>query len=283
MAAISKQHWRDKAVNQSAVVSDLWDVFQAWAGHFTHWILFFCMIENIISMLPDMTIAGWITNTVLGVQVIALDIGGLSLATLAKYAKEQGHEEEAKQAGRTSKFLIVMMMVTLVLVGAGVIYPIVKPYTDDAEKVLILVRILMTVWYGHILHALRSANNNNNTLNVEPTPPPITVAPEPIDYQELARQLLPALRNDLQALLPPARNNDETIVETDIVQMQEIEAAKTGVRVSKVVSQKPKQTAKQKALQILAKHPDIDPVALSKKLSISEQYARKLLAEQKGN
>jgi hypothetical protein len=278
MAAISNgQHWRDRAIAQSAGVSDLWDVFQAWAGHFTHWILFFCMIENIISMLPDMAIAAWVTNTVLGVQVIALDIGGLSLATLAKYAKEQGHKEEAKQAGRTSKFLIVMMMVTLVLVGAGVIYPIVKPYTDDAEKVLILVRILMTVWYGHILHALRSVGHN--TLNVEPAQPPVVVAPEPIDYQELARQLLPALREDLQALLPPGRNNDETVLETNVVQMQEIEAAKTGVRVSRSGATKPKQTAKQKALQIIAKQPDIDPVTLSKKLSVSEQYARKIIAE----
>jgi hypothetical protein len=180
----------------------------------------------------------------------------------------------------TSKFLIVMMMVTLVLVGAGVIYPFVKPYTDDAEKVLILVRILMTVWYGHILHALRSTNHN--PLNVEPAQP-VVVAPEPIDYEELARQLLPALRTDLQALLPVVRNRSETIVETDVIQMQEIEATKTGVHVSRSGATKPKQTAKQKALQILAKHPDIDSVELARKATITQQYARKIIAEQKGN
>jgi hypothetical protein len=282
MAAISNgQHWRDRAIAQSAGVSDLWDVFQAWAGHFTHWILFFCMIENIISMLPDMAIAAWVTNTVLGVQVIALDIGGLSLATLAKYAKEQGHKEEAKQAGRTSKFLIVMMMVTLVLVGAGVIYPIVKPYTDDAEKVLILVRILMTVWYGHILHALRSVGHN--TLNVEPAQPPITVAPEPIDYQELARQLLPALRNDLQALLPLARENDAPIIEIEAQQFNEIEATTSATKQRVRVARSGAPTARQTALKILARTPDIDATTLARKADCTASYARKIIAEQKGN
>ncbi|HEY1353623.1 MAG TPA: hypothetical protein VGF67_28780 [Ktedonobacteraceae bacterium] len=95
------------------------------------------MIINIIEMLPGVSIAGWILNLVLGMQIVMLDVGGMSLSSIAAYARERGAVAEAKKATLASRFLIGLTITTLLLVAAGVLFPILKPYADMAEKGLI--------------------------------------------------------------------------------------------------------------------------------------------------
>jgi len=90
---------------------------------------------------------------------------------MAAHAREQGDEAAAKKAGTTSRFLIGLMIVTLLLVAVGVLFPAVKQYTDMAEKGLILMRVVMTVIYGHVLHALRSSHRQAVLV-------PATLAPQ---------------------------------------------------------------------------------------------------------
>jgi hypothetical protein len=152
-------NWKDAALAKAEAITDAWEVVKAYAGRAAEWVLFVCMIVNIIEMLPGVLVAQWVLNLVLGVQVVMLDIGGMSLSSMALHAKERGDEAAAKSAGITSKFLIGLMIVTLLLVAAGVLFPSVKPTTDLAEKGLILVRVIMTVVYGHVLHTLRSSSH----------------------------------------------------------------------------------------------------------------------------
>lgn len=196
-------HWKDAALAKAEAITDAWEVSKAYAGRAAEWVLFLCMIVNIIEMLPGVHMAGWLVNSVLSVQVVMLDIGGMSLASMATHAKEQGDGAAAKKAGSTSLFLIVLMIVTLLLVSVGVLFPAMKQYTDMGEKGLILVRVVMTVIYGHVLHSLRSSNRH-------PVPVPATPAPQP------AVPAVSELENIIKAILVPMLEQYRTDVTSEV-------------------------------------------------------------------
>jgi hypothetical protein len=129
-----KPSWKEAALEKAEGITDAWEVIKAYLGRAAEWVLFLCMVINIIEMLPGITLPGWVLNLVLGVQVVMLDIGGISLASMASYTRERGAVAEAKKATITSRFLIGLMIVTLLLAAAGVLFSTIKPYTDMAEK-----------------------------------------------------------------------------------------------------------------------------------------------------
>ncbi|QBD75157.1 hypothetical protein EPA93_03765 [Ktedonosporobacter rubrisoli] len=180
-----RESWKTIALARAEIITDLWEVAKAYAGRAAEWVLFLCMVVNIVEMLPGVNIAGWILNTVLGVQVVMLDIGGMSLGTMASHIREQGNAEAAKKADVTSKFLIGLMVVTLLLVSIGMLFPAIKLYTDMGEKGLILVRVVMTVIYGHVIHSLRSTSK---TQPVPATPP--AAVPDSAELEAIIRGIL---------------------------------------------------------------------------------------------
>src|SRR5215472_7174915 len=170
-----KPHWKDAALAKAEAITDAWEVVKAYAGRAAKWVLFVCMIINIVEMLPEVNLSTSITNAVLGVQVVMLDIGGLSLSTMSAHARLMGDEKAAKRAGTTSAFLIGLMIVTLLLVSIGLLFPTAKSFTDLAEKGLILIRVVMTVIYSHVIHSLRSTNLQTSVPSVQqPEVPTIT-------------------------------------------------------------------------------------------------------------
>jgi hypothetical protein len=183
-------NWKDAALAKAEAITDAWEVVKAYAGRAAEWVLFVCMIINIVEMLPEVSLPTSVTNAVLGVQVVMLDIGGLSLSTMSAHARLMGDLKAAKRAGTTSAFLIGLMIVTLLLVSIGLLFPTVKPYTDLAEKGLILIRVVMTVVYSHVIHSLRSTNIR--------VPPPIVPQPAVPTVTELepliASILVPILK-----------------------------------------------------------------------------------------
>jgi|SRR5450755_1104594 hypothetical protein len=127
MAAISNQpqgqSWRDTAIERSEGITDAWEVTKTYAGRLAEWILFLCMIANIIEMLPGVALAAWLTNTIMGVQVVMLDVGGFSLASMGDQARENGDERAANKARATGYLLIAIMIITLLLVSVGILWP----------------------------------------------------------------------------------------------------------------------------------------------------------------
>lgn len=148
--------WRDEALVKSEAITDAWEVTKTYAGRLAEWILFLCMVANIIEILPGVSLSGWLTNTILGVQAVTLDIAGFGLASMAQQALASGETEAARKAKHTAYWLIALMMVTVLSVSIGTLWPTAKPSTDMADKVLILIRVAATVWYGHVLHDLRA-------------------------------------------------------------------------------------------------------------------------------
>ncbi len=147
--------WREAALAKSEIISDAWEVTKTYAGRIAEWILFLCMVMNILEIL--VTLPTTLSNIVLGRQVVMLDVGGFSLATMGEQAREQGDERAAHKASVTGYFLIGVTIVTLLLVTVGLLWSSAKYYTDQAEKGLILVRVVMTVIYAHVIHSLRQA------------------------------------------------------------------------------------------------------------------------------
>jgi hypothetical protein len=149
--------WRETALAKSEIITDAWEVTKTYAGRLAEWVLFGCMVMDIIEILPGVTLWPSVSNTVLGTQVVMLDVGGFSLASMGDQARQQGDERAARRASLTGAFLIGIMILTLLLVSIGLLWPFARTYTNMAEKGLILVRVMMTVIYGHVIHSLRRA------------------------------------------------------------------------------------------------------------------------------
>ena len=151
----SAASWKETALAKSEMITDAWEVTKTYAGRIAEWVLFGCMIMNIIEILPGVTLWPAISNIVLGTQVVMLDVGGFSLASMGDHARQQGDARTARKASVTGGFLIGIMILTLLLVSIGLLWPSTRTYTNMAEKGLILVRVIMTVIYGHVIHSLR--------------------------------------------------------------------------------------------------------------------------------
>lgn len=188
MAAITNQNTRKQLAMQRAEgLTDIWDVFKAWMGRAAEIVLTICMFAQLIGMLPGVAYPGWANNTILGIQIIMLDFGAFALAPLAEQARNMGQEQAAKQAEDMAKFLIRLVIFTIVLITIGqlsvvtgkVVGPIIKTVVGYAEPVLILVRVGFVVKYIHVIHSLRSST----TLDIEPTHYPT----QPIQNEKVAQ------------------------------------------------------------------------------------------------
>ena len=92
----TQPHWKEAALAKSEGISDAWDVTKVYAGRLAEWVLFGCMITNIVEVV--MTVPPVVANAVLAVQAVTLDIAGFGLASMASEARRQGNAQAAKQA-----------------------------------------------------------------------------------------------------------------------------------------------------------------------------------------
>ncbi|GCE18976.1 hypothetical protein [Dictyobacter kobayashii] len=161
MSAQTKHHWKHAAIEKSGLLSDLWDIFISYGGRAAGWILFGCMVCNILQIIPNVTIPQLLINIVMGTQIITLDIAGFGLNTIAKHVLKSTQDTEARKtaesAKKLAKCLIGLMILTVGLITVGYLYPPAKQATDIIDKVLILARIVLIVIYMHTMHDLRQA------------------------------------------------------------------------------------------------------------------------------
>ena len=150
-----QQHWPERAMEQAEAISDAWEVAMTYAGHLAKWVLFGCLVANLVEVV--VTVPDGFGGAVLIVQAITLDIAGFGLATMGAQARRQGNRQAARTAGVMGWTLISIMLLTVGLVTLAVLRPETKSFVHAAEDVLILVRVLATVLYGHVIHSLREA------------------------------------------------------------------------------------------------------------------------------
>jgi hypothetical protein len=177
MAAISNQStaWKQAAMQRAEKLTDYWDIVKAWAGRSAEIILTVCMFVSLVGMLPGVHYWSWVSNAVLAVQMIMLDFGGFALHTLAEHARDSGQDEAARKAERMADFLIGLVIVTLAIITVGQLAALAGPFAGlvsnvvkYAEPVLILVRVVSSVKYIHVIHSLRGSTQ----LAIQPTQVP---------------------------------------------------------------------------------------------------------------
>lgn len=155
-------HWRDRAINASEGISDAFEVLKTYGARLADWILFFCLIGDILEIFPlPEPFATTFGNVVLGSQVITLDIAGFGLASMGDHAERRGDRKSARKARVMGWVLIGIMIGTVGLVTTAILIPQTKDIVDGINKGLMLVRVGVTVIYGKIVHQLRSASNGH--------------------------------------------------------------------------------------------------------------------------
>jgi peptidoglycan hydrolase CwlO-like protein len=151
----TQPHWRDRAIERSEIVSDALEVAKAWGAHAAEWILFGCLIANLLELFPFFP--DRLATAVMIVQSITLDVAGFGLTSMGSSARRRGDSRAANTASVMGWTLIALMVVTVTLVSLPKLIPTTADIVHWAEIALILVRIIVTVFYSHIVHALRQS------------------------------------------------------------------------------------------------------------------------------
>ena len=144
--------WKHTAIERSKVITEAWAVAIAYAGRAAQIVLFICLIFNLLEVFSILPF--WFANGVLIAQSIILDVAGFGLTTMGKHAQQKGNEGAARKAGLMGWTLIGLMIVTVTLVTLPLLFPETKDAVSWIDKVLILARVVITVFYGHIVHSL---------------------------------------------------------------------------------------------------------------------------------
>lgn len=283
MVALVQPHWRDRAITASEKITDGWEVAKSYAARIAEPVLFLCMVANIVEMLPGVTVWPWFSAMVLGVQAVSLDVAGFGLNTMADHARRAGNEQAANKAERTGWLLIGIMIATLLAVATGMLFPQVAPILVYVEKTLILVRVALTVWYGHVIHGLRSSHNQTATApapaQATPVQPPIDLQPLHDKIAQLEEQLATLLATKPSEIVdneptpqpteeqPVNIGNDDANSDDKTVTLVDREPTKTQARGEGV----------KRARAILKRHPNITATDLAKRANISRSYASQLI------
>lgn len=141
----SQAHWRDRAITASESVSDGFEVVKAWGARIAEWVLFFCLLANILQMFK-LGFPEWFGTAVLAIQAITLDIAGFGLTSMGKHARARGDEKAAKTAARTGWTLITLMVFTVSLIAMSHLFPKTQGFVAQADNVMILARLVVSVF-----------------------------------------------------------------------------------------------------------------------------------------
>src|SRR5215472_4060853 len=155
MQKTANKNWKRDAMEKAMVISDAFEVFKAWLAHIANWVLFICLIGNILQTV--VSLGSEIAGTVLCIQCVMLDIAGASLYTMAQHAKSQSNEKGARLAMIMSIILLVIMTVTALNSTLNSIFPELSALVQDINYGLIFARIVIVVAYGNIVHQLNTS------------------------------------------------------------------------------------------------------------------------------
>lgn len=198
----------------------------SFGGKSAHVILIFTTLYMSAELYPGVHLPDGISIAVFLIQMFALDMGGMGLASLSRQAHVDGNEEGARSAKHLSNWLIGIMiagLVTVCLEQAMNHLPhmeTVQGYVDAAkifvELVLVIARAVCAVLYGKVIHSLRGSWTM-------PTP---AAQPEPIDYSQIVTQV-------------------SAQIQTNITQQLQEFTQQTQTKLDEVLAQNPAQTSPQ--------------------------------------
>ena len=141
------------------------DWFLGFFGKAAHLILILTTLYTGAELLPGVSLPVAVNNSVFVVQMLVLDIGGMGLARLAMQARDTGNETGAAQAERLSRWLIRIVIASLVTVVIEQAVRAIPGLTGVASTVasinlviggaLTIARAICAVHYGRVMHLLQ--------------------------------------------------------------------------------------------------------------------------------
>lgn len=150
---------------RSNYITAIWNWFLGLAGKAAEAVLTASVVYSCARLLPAVHTSPEWDNSVFIAQMVALDIGGLSLRKLANQAKKDGNTDGATLASRVSIALISIMIANVALSVVQSITPISAQAVGIVEGLLLIARAVMAVIYAHVIHSLRV------DIDQQPTPP----------------------------------------------------------------------------------------------------------------
>ena len=157
------QSWRDRSIERSRVLTDGFEVALTWAGAGADWILFICLVSNIVEVLAHLAGSAF-SNIVMGTQSVLLDIGGFALLTMAVHAYQRGAKRTCTSAATVGGLLMLVTLATVVLITVGNLWPKAAGQVQNINQGLILARIGMTIVYEATIHLLRHAEQHEQQV-----------------------------------------------------------------------------------------------------------------------
>lgn len=151
-----KEHWKDRLIAKAEAISDGFDVAKAYGAHIANWVLFFCLVANLVEMISP-EFQAFAGMAIVGVQSISLDVAGFGLTAMAASARRRGDRNSAIKADVMGWTLISVMAITVGMVTLAAFKHEWAEGIEKANQVLMFVRVIVTVFYGHIVHQIREA------------------------------------------------------------------------------------------------------------------------------
>jgi hypothetical protein len=142
---------------RSNYVTAITDWFMGFAGKWAELVLYGTVLYSCAELYPGVHLPAGLSLAVFLIQLGALDIGGLSLAKLARQARADGNAAGATNAETLSKWLIGIMLVGVVVVGLEHALPVPLPgwIITSIDVLLVVARSICAVLYGRVVHDLK--------------------------------------------------------------------------------------------------------------------------------
>ena len=149
---------------RSTYITIAWDWFMMLAGVSAEAVLTFSVIYSCARLLPALHTPLWLDNLVFVAQMVALDVGGLSLRKMANQAERDGNTSGSKFAGRVSNALITIMVLNVVLSVLQGVAKLDAQVVSVVEGILLVARAVLAVLYATVIHSLRDDDETKQTL-----------------------------------------------------------------------------------------------------------------------
>lgn len=202
--------------------SNYWTWFTNWLlafGGKAAWpVLIITTLYMGAELYPGVNLPAGLNFSVFLAQLFALDMGGMGLVNMARQAEKNGNADGAKDAEGLGRFLVGIVIVSLITAGTkqflagipalttshtkgmddSVMTTYVNPAIMIVEFILVIARVICAVLYGKVMHAL--------TPEKQTPPPPTPTTP---DIEELVREAIDALRSNLDTTLTGIINEQQ--------------------------------------------------------------------------
>lgn len=190
-----------RAFAQSTYITAGWNWFLILAGKAAEPVLVASVLYASVKFLPIIHVSPQLDVVVFVAQFIALDIGGLSLNTLANQAKKDGNDEGAKHARRLSVALVVIMLTGVIMAGVNQVVQLDSQIGTVIDTILLIARAVMAVLYSRVIHRLKKDDE-----------------PKPLSEQNVEELVMEKVNVALQASLAALRQDIVSQLEANLSQ-----------------------------------------------------------------